>query len=167
LFADPAAFAALIESLIVPLDSIPIDVVAGIDALGFVLGTAIAARLQRGFIPIRKHGKLPVAASMHTFRAYSQVKKGLEVRTGSITLGMRILVVDDWIETGAPAQEAIEFSKPRAGSLSAWQRSTSTLIPLRRDCVRSIGAQPYASTWHGPPSDFDSAPVELMVASTP
>jgi adenine phosphoribosyltransferase len=67
LFADAAAFAALVSDLVAPFDAVEIDLVAGSDALGFILGTAIAIRLGRGFIPIRKGGKLPVQADMLNF----------------------------------------------------------------------------------------------------
>ncbi len=60
LFADYEAFAALVEDLVIPFAHVELDYVAGIDALGFILGAAIALQLPRGFLPIRKGGKLPV-----------------------------------------------------------------------------------------------------------
>ncbi len=109
LFADQAAFAALVEDLCSPFDGIEFDYVAGIDALGFILGTAVALHLGVGFIPIRKGGKLPVAVSRAEFEDYSGEPKSLELRQGSLQPADRVLLVDEWIETGAQAQAAVEL----------------------------------------------------------
>jgi hypothetical protein len=61
IFAEPAAFAALVDDMIAPWHGEKIDRVVGTDALGFVVGTAIAWKLGVGFVPVRKGGKLPVA----------------------------------------------------------------------------------------------------------
>jgi adenine phosphoribosyltransferase len=76
LFADPAAFAQLITDLSAPFRTAPLDYVAGIDALGFVLGGAMALHLGKSFIPIRKRGKLPVAPLAAEFVDYSGQAKG-------------------------------------------------------------------------------------------
>ena len=115
LFANPVAFAQLVTDLSLPFTSTPIDYVAGIDALGFILGTAISMRLQRGFIPIRKEGKLPVDTVKKDFIDYSGNRKTLELRKGLIREFAKILVVDEWIETGAQMQAAIELIEKEKG----------------------------------------------------
>ena len=115
LFADPQAFAALVADLCAPFMEGEIDRVAGIDALGFILGTAMAIHLKKGFIPIRKGGKLPVVASRAEFVDYSGQQKVLELRQGSIKVGERVLVVDEWIETGAQMQAAVELIEGAGG----------------------------------------------------
>jgi adenine phosphoribosyltransferase len=60
LFGDYEAFMGLVRDLGRPFESVEFEVVAGIDALGFILGTALALRLHKGSLPIRKGGKLPV-----------------------------------------------------------------------------------------------------------
>jgi len=109
LFARPQAFAALIDDLAELIGSTPIDLVACIDALGFVLGTALAQRLGVGILTIRKGGKLPVQANRVTFRDYSGSEKELEIRRDILTTGQRVLIVDEWIETGAQVQAAIQL----------------------------------------------------------
>lgn len=115
LFADPIAFSRLIEDLSSPFRSTRIDFVAGIDALGFILGTAIALHLQKGFIPIRKAGKLPVDTVKKDFIDYSGNRKTLELRKGLIHESAKVLIVDEWIETGAQMQAAVELIEKEKG----------------------------------------------------
>jgi adenine phosphoribosyltransferase len=115
LFADPGAFAQLVADLCEPFPATTLDYVAGIDALGFILGTAIALHLHKGFIPIRKQGKLPVAVTAVQFVDYTGRKKGLELRKGILQPGDRVLVVDEWIETGAQVQAAIDLIEQTGG----------------------------------------------------
>ncbi len=109
LFADPEAFAELVADLCAPFDAADIDLVAGIDALGFILGTAIAVHLHKGFTPIRKGGKLPVAVTSVAFVDYSGQPKTLELRQGGLPAGAWVLLVDEWVETGAQVQAAVEM----------------------------------------------------------
>lgn len=67
LFADPQALAQLVDDLACPFRRDGIDLVAAIDALGFILGTAVAASLGVGVVPVRKGGKLPVAVDRVDF----------------------------------------------------------------------------------------------------
>lgn len=109
LFADFDAFSALVEDLLAPFDSMDFDCVAGIDALGFILGAVISYRTQKGFIPIRKGGKLPVDKVSTRFIDYSGKEKILEMRLDAIHPGARLLLVDEWIETGAQINAAIKL----------------------------------------------------------
>jgi adenine phosphoribosyltransferase len=109
LFSDYTAFAALAEDLARPFTDVACDYVAGIDALGFILGAAVALRLQKGLIPIRKGGKLPTAVQRVAFVDYSGATKSLEIRHDALSPGQKVLLVDDWVETGAQAQAAIQL----------------------------------------------------------
>lgn len=115
LFADPTAFAQLVADLAAPFRAVPLDYVAGIDALGFILGAAIALHLQKGLIPIRKGGKLPVAVTAAQFVDYSGSEKTLELRRGSVRAGDNVLIVDEWVETGAQLQAAIHLIEGAGG----------------------------------------------------
>ncbi|XP_068010669.1 adenine phosphoribosyltransferase-like isoform X4 [Melanerpes formicivorus] len=68
----------------------PIDMVAGIDAMGFILGAAAAARLQKGFLAIRKAGHLCVQTQAQPYTDYSGREKVMEVRTDAISPGHRV-----------------------------------------------------------------------------
>lgn len=100
LFADPTAFGEFIGHLVGAAASLgPVDVVAGIEARGFILGSPVAERLRAGFVPIRKAGKLPGKVHSMTFTLeYSQAT--IELHADAIKPGERVLIVDDVLATG-------------------------------------------------------------------
>ena len=116
IFADPAAFAALVGDLVAPFRDAGVQRVVGTDALGFIVGTAVALRLGVGFVPVRKAGKLPVKKETAAFRDYSGEEKSLELRADPWPAGTRVLLVDEWIETGTQARAAAELVE-RAGGV--------------------------------------------------
>lgn len=130
LFADPQAFARLIEDLSAPFPPESIDLVAGIDALGFILGAGMALRLGKGFLPIRKGGKLPVAAAAEQFVDYTGLHKTLELRDGILRPGWRVLLVDEWIETGAQVQAAVNLIERQGGVVAGIATINVDLNPL-------------------------------------
>ena len=115
LFANYAAFSELVEDLIQPFTGGKVDCVAGIDALGFILGAAMAIRLKVGFIPVRKGGKLPVRCDTARFVDYTGQGKSLELRPGAVRARTRVLMVDEWVETGAQVKAAIELVEKQGG----------------------------------------------------
>jgi adenine phosphoribosyltransferase len=117
LFGNPKAFSHLVTDLSTPFVNAAFDHVAGIDALGFILGAAIAQYLRKGFIPLRKGGKLPVAVDSVEFIDYTAQKKTLELRRGAIVPGQKILLVDEWIETSAQIRAGIEIIERQGGSV--------------------------------------------------
>lgn len=116
IFAEPAAFKALVDDVAAPWTKAGVERVVGTDALGFILGTALALRLGVGFVPVRKGGKLPVKHERATYRDYSGAEKTFELRAEPWPRGTRVLLVDDWIETGATAAAAVELIE-RAGGV--------------------------------------------------
>jgi len=118
LFADFQAFKLLADDLIKPFSPDEYDYVAGIDALGFILGTAIAWRTGKGLITIRKAGKLPVPTDTESFIDYSGQQKAFELSKGTIKPGSKILVVDEWVETGAQIVAAIKLIEKQGGIIA-------------------------------------------------
>jgi adenine phosphoribosyltransferase len=116
-FADPEAFSAVVDALIEPFEKVVFEYVAGIDALGFILGAAISQRTEKGFLPIRKGGKLPVDVDRISFIDYSGIEKSLEVRKRAIPPGAGVLIVDEWVETGAQIFAAVELIEHQGGSV--------------------------------------------------
>ena len=75
------------------------DVVAGLDARGFILGAVVAYELNVGFVPIRKKGKLPFTTVEETYELeYGSAT--VELHTDAIRAGQRVLLIDDLIATG-------------------------------------------------------------------
>ena len=110
LFAEGSALSALTGDLLAAFEGTPFDVIAGIDALGFILGAAMATRAGTGLVAVRKGGKLPLdRVDRCTFTDYTGTKKSLELRPGAVRPGMRVLLVDEWVETGAQVSAALEL----------------------------------------------------------
>jgi adenine phosphoribosyltransferase len=117
IFAEPAAFAALTADLAAPFRDAGVQRVVGTDALGFVVGTALALKFGVGFVPVRKGGKLPVRNERVTFRDYSGSEKTFELRAEPWPPGTRVLLCDEWIETGATAQAAATLIERCGGTV--------------------------------------------------
>lgn len=85
-----------------------IDLVAGIEARGFIFGTTIAYQLGVGFVPLRKPGKLPGETIGRDFDLEYGSDR-IEMHVGAIKAGNRVLLVDDLIATGGTAAAAVEL----------------------------------------------------------
>jgi adenine phosphoribosyltransferase len=113
IFEDPEMFSHLIKDLSRPFT---VDKVVGLDALGFIIGAPIALKLGVGFVPVRKGGKLPGDSLVTaTFIDYSKKEKSLEMNKNAIRKGERVLIVDDWIETGVQVSAAITLVEELGG----------------------------------------------------
>ena len=115
IYINGDAFHDLLNDLMLDLKDVKCDVVAGLDAMGFVLGTALATRLNVGFLPVRKAGKLCVDTDSVTFSNYSGRIQDMEVRVPAFAKGTRVLLVDQWIETGGTMDGAIRLVKRQGG----------------------------------------------------
>ena len=109
LFSHFDGFNTLVNDLVDQVPKTGIDIVACIDALGFILGTAISQKLNVGILTIRKGGKLPVTTDQIDFTDYTGLEKQLEIRQDILSEGSRVLIVDEWIETGAQVGASIKL----------------------------------------------------------
>jgi|TARA_B100000315_G_scaffold138469_1_gene127478 adenine phosphoribosyltransferase len=116
-YVNARAFHAMLDALCQPFHSTPVDVVAGIDAAGYVLGAAMAERLGTGFLTVRKAGKLPVPADQVSFVNYTQRTQHMELRQPAFRKGARVLLVDQWVETGGTMGAAIELVERQDGEV--------------------------------------------------
>ncbi|MEE3286678.1 MAG: phosphoribosyltransferase family protein [Pseudomonadota bacterium] len=112
------AFSAMVDDLLAPFRSERIDVVAGVDAAGYVLGAALAVRLGTGLLTIRKAGKLPVPTDEVEFVNYTQRPQSMELRVPACRPGTRVLLVDQWVETGGTIGAAIELIERQGGVIA-------------------------------------------------
>ena len=143
IYINGDAFHDLINDLVLDLKNVKCDVVAGLDAMGFVLGTALATRLNVGFLPIRKAGKLCVDTESVTFTNYSGRTQDMEVRTPAFLSGTRVLLVDQWIETGGTMDGAIRLVKRQEGivaGLVAIAMESNDKTDEYRECFPCITA---------------------------
>ena len=114
-YINTNAFIDLLDDLLDDLEEIDCDVVAGIDAMGFVLGSALAARLRKGFLPIRKAGKLCVDTKKVDFVNYSKRNQFMEIRFPAFEAGTKVIIVDQWVETGGTMGAAIRLIEQQGG----------------------------------------------------
>ena len=115
LYINAAIFRAVVDDLVAPFDAADVDVVAGFDAMGFVLGSAIAVRLGKGFLTLRKAGKLPVESDTVEFVNYSGRAQEMEMRTPAFRPGTRVLLVDQWVETGGTMDAGVRLVEGQGG----------------------------------------------------
>ena len=99
---DASAFADAVDAMAAPFAGEAITAVAGIESRGFILGAAVALRLDTGFVPVRKEGRLPAEriAAAYELEYGSAV---LEVHSDAMRPGDRVLIVDDLLATGGTA----------------------------------------------------------------
>ena len=115
IYINSQAFNHLIDDLHKDLNGLKCDLVAGLDAMGFVLGAALAHRLSIGFLPVRKSGKLCVETDKVAFTNYSGRKQYMELRKKAFAPGTRVLIVDQWVETGGTMDAGIRLIERQQG----------------------------------------------------
>ena len=86
--------------------------------MGFVLGAGIAARIGKGFLPIRKAGKLCVDTDSASYTNYSGRTQDMEMRLPAFAAGTRVLLVDQWVETGGSMHGAIQLVEQQEGRVA-------------------------------------------------
>jgi len=99
LLQDPRSFRVLIDLFVYRYMNQRLDLVAGIDARGFIVGSVIAHELNLGFVPIRKKGKLPFDTIAEQY-SLEYGSDSVEMHADAVRPGQRVLLVDDLIATG-------------------------------------------------------------------
>jgi adenine phosphoribosyltransferase len=117
LLKDPAGFHSLVDNLCEHYSGTKVDVVAGMEARGFIFAPALAYRLNAGFVPIRKPKKLPAKVAAVTY----QLEYGtdsMEIHEDAIRPGQRVLICDDLLATGGTAAAAIKLVQQLGGKVA-------------------------------------------------
>jgi len=99
LLQDPRSFRVLIELFVYRYMNQRLDLVAGIDARGFIVGSVIAHELNLGFVPVRKKGKLPYDTIAEHY-ALEYGSSTVEMHADAVRPGQRVVLVDDLVATG-------------------------------------------------------------------
>ena len=118
IYINGKAYHDLLDDLVADLNKDDIDVVAGLDAMGFVLAAGIAARIGKGFLPIRKSGKLCVDTDSASMTNYSGQTQSMEMRLPAFAPGTRVLLVDQWVETGGTMHGAVQLVEQQKGTVA-------------------------------------------------
>jgi adenine phosphoribosyltransferase len=119
IYINGEAFHDLLDDLVADLKDVKADVVGGLDAMGFVLGAALATRLGIGFLPIRKAGKLCVETDKVSYGNYSGRTQDMEMRLPAFAAGTKVLLADQWVETGGTMDGAIRLVERQGGKVVA------------------------------------------------
>jgi adenine phosphoribosyltransferase len=114
LLQEPVGFRAAIDSMALPFVNQGIEVVVGIESRGFIFGAAVADRIDAGFIPVRKPGKLPSRTIRQTY-ALEYGTDSLEMHADAIRSGQRVLIVDDLLATGGTARATLDLVQELGG----------------------------------------------------
>lgn len=118
LLADAKAFEAAIDALCVGFTPADIDYVAAVEARGFIFGASVAEKLQAGFIPIRKKGKLPYKTQNITYDLEYGTDT-LEVHIDAVEKGSKVLMVDDLLATGGTMAAACKLIEKIGGQIAS------------------------------------------------
>ncbi|MEQ9054995.1 MAG: adenine phosphoribosyltransferase [Roseovarius confluentis] len=116
LFADPRGLRLAVDQLLHPYAGRELDKVVGLEARGYLLGGAVAHQLGKGFVPIRKKGKLPGAVISEEY----QLEYGeaiVEIHDDAIAPGEKVLLVDDLLATGGTAEAGIRLIERLGGEI--------------------------------------------------
>lgn len=114
--ADAKLFAGAIDLLTEKFAPGSVDAVVGIDARGFIFAAAAAVRLQAGFVPVRKKGKLPFQTIEQDY-ALEYGHATVAIHTDAIKPGSRVLLVDDLLATGGTSAAAVALVQKLGGKI--------------------------------------------------
>ena len=114
--SDPELFRASIDLFLERCRGREIDKIVGIDARGFIFGSAVAYELGVGFVPIRKRGKLPYRTEIAKYSLeYGEAE--MEMHTDAVTEGERVVLVDDLLATGGTSAAAAALIRNAGANL--------------------------------------------------
>ncbi len=117
LMQQPAAFKKAVDLLAKKYKAKGFDKVVGIEARGFVFGAAVAFKINAGFVPVRKKGKLPAK----TISAAYELEYGtdtLEIHQDAISPGEKVLIIDDLLATGGTVKAVIQLVEKLGGQIA-------------------------------------------------
>lgn len=120
LFVNADVLENLIKDLSKPFKKTEFDKVVAPESMGFILGSAVALKQKKGFVPVRKGGKLPTVKKhivSSSFTDYTKLKNTFEMNEDLIQSGDKVLIVDDWIETGGQMKGIIKLLEKQGAEI--------------------------------------------------
>lgn len=117
LLKDKDAFKKAVDEMAAKIDE-DVDKIIGIEARGFILGAALAYKLNKGFIPVRKPGKLPWDKLSESYDLeYGQ--DSIEIHKDAIEPGEKVVIVDDLLATGGTSKACLKLVRSLGGEVSS------------------------------------------------
>ena len=116
LLKDPKGFHSLVDRLCDQYSGTKVDLVAGIEARGFIFAPALAYRLNAGFVPIRKPKKLPGKTASITYDLEYGTDQ-LDIHADAVKPGQSVLICDDLLATGGTAAAAVKLIEQLGGKV--------------------------------------------------
>ncbi len=117
LLKDAVAFRAVVDQMAEQVADTSVDVVVGMESRGFIFSAPLAYKLNAGFVPVRKLGKLP-AETIEVEYALEYGTATLEIHRDAIQEGQRVLIVDDLLATGGTVMGTIELVRRLGGEIA-------------------------------------------------
>jgi len=117
LLGEPKAFKTAVDALADDFAGAGIQYVAAVEARGFIFGSAVAAKLNAGFVPIRKKGKLPFKTESFTYDLEYGTDT-IQVHRDAIQSGAKVLMVDDLLATGGTMAAACKLIEKIGGRIA-------------------------------------------------
>lgn len=120
LLKDKEAFKQSLDMLEEALKEIEFDYIVGIESRGFIFGAPLADRLDKGFVPVRKPGKLPGDIEKISYDL-EYGNNELEMHKDAIGKGDKVVIIDDLIATGGSAQAAAKLVETLGAEVAAFE----------------------------------------------
>ena len=117
LIQDPDGLKDSVDGLIRSLKDVDFDLVIGLESRGFIFGTAIAYEMHKGFVPVRKKGKLPRETESIAYDL-EYGKAEVEIHKDAIRKGTKVVIVDDLIATGGTLEAACKLVERLGGEVA-------------------------------------------------
>lgn len=114
--ADPVAFQFVIDELAKPYLDKEFDLIVGIDARGFLLASALAYKLNKGLVIVRKQGKLPYKTFEKEY-ALEYASNIIEMHVDSIKPGQKVIIIDDVLATGGTMKATVDLVNELSGDI--------------------------------------------------
>jgi adenine phosphoribosyltransferase len=118
LLEDATAFKESVDQLAARYQDTAIDLIVGVESRGFIFGAALAYKLNTGFVPVRKPGKLPAKTLAESYELEYGTNM-LEIHEDAINPGQKVLVVDDLLATGGTAKAACTLIERLGGEVAS------------------------------------------------
>lgn len=117
LLKDKDAFKKAVDDMAEKIDS-DVDKIIGIEARGFIFGAALAYKLNKGFIPVRKPGKLPWDKISESYDL-EYGEDSIEIHKDAIEPGEKVVIVDDLLATGGTSRACLKLVRSLKGEVSS------------------------------------------------